>query len=248
MRARRALSLAAAVLALSAPVMAGEADALLRRGDETFAGRTVSTGAAEALALYERAAAVAPDDARPRWKASRALLWLGDHAEKKERRALYERGIAFGEEAVKLDPDSPDARFWLSAVYGTYGELRGVMKSLALLKPIRANLEAINRIDERHAGGAGHRVLGVVDYKVPAIAGGSRRRAREKLGKALEIAPDNPFNLYYMGECLVDSGRREEARAYLEKVLVSRTSADVDGPDLAMIQAKAGALLKKISR
>ena len=103
----------------------------------------------------------------------------------------------------------------------------------------------MNRVNEHYQGGAGHRVLGIVDYKVPGIAGGSRKRAIENLTKALAIGPDNPFNHYYLAECLLELGRKDEARTHLDAVARVGTSADVDAPDLASIQAKGAALRAK---
>lgn len=221
-------------------------DGLVQKADALFANRTPTSGAEDVLPFYEEAAR-GTNDATAHWKAARALHWLGEHAPRKKKREYYERGIIFGEEAVKLDPDSPEARFWLGALYGSYGESRGVMKSLAMLKPIRQQMDEINRIDEKWNGGAGQRVLGIVDYKVPAIAGGSRKRAEERLTRALEIDAGNPFNNYYMAEFLAESGKKKEALDHLRKVEEAGTSADVDAPDLQLIREKAQALEKKIA-
>ncbi len=229
------------------PVFAAPAGDLIRSGDALFAGRTVSTGAAEALTYYERAATDNPADPNAQWKTARALLWLGDHAKGSERKNFYQRGISAGERAIRLAPGSPDARFWLGALYGSYGEARGILKSIALIHPIHEQMEAINRIDARWGGGAGLRVLGIVDYKVPGFAGGSRKRALERLTRALKIDPSNPFNQYYMAEFLFEAGRKEEARAHLEEIRRAQPSLDVDAPDLGMTQERARALEKKLT-
>jgi tetratricopeptide (TPR) repeat protein len=238
---------AALCLCAGAAASTGETASLLAHADAMFAGRTVSTGAAEALDAYEKVAAADPENAAAKWKAARALHWLGDHTTGKEQRSFYESGIRLGEAAVKLDPASPDARFWLGALYGSYGEARGVLKSLSLVKPIREQMTALNAIDAEYGGGAGLRVLGIVDYKVPGFAGGSRKRAAEHLAAALKIDPSNPFNNYYMAEFLAETGKKSEASAYLAAVEHATTSPDVDTPDLQMIRAKARALEKKLA-
>jgi hypothetical protein len=245
----RILAAASIIAAASLAAPAAHAvDADIAEGDKLFAARTATAGAAEALEKYE-AAFSGPDAAEAKWKAARALHWLGDQsARKREKSAYFEKGIEYGKAAVKAASDSPDAHFWLAALYGSYGEARGVLKSLSLVGPIREELRAVNRIDERYQGGAGHRVLGIVDYKVPGFAGGSNKRARQSLTKALELEPDNPYNNFYMAEFLVETGHRNEAVAYLEKVAAADVSPDVDAPDLASIKEKAAALRKKIKK
>ena len=249
MRMRARLFFAGVLLVLAAPAArADDARSAVARGDALFAGRTVSTGAAEALALYRQAAADDPTNAAALWKASRALHWLGDHATGAAQRAYYEDGIRAGKAAVALNPDSPNARFWLGALYGSYGEARGVLKSLSLVKPVREQMMAIADIDPRYGGGAAARVLGIVDYKVPGFAGGSKKRAAELLAEALKIDPANAFNHYYMAEFLAQTGKKGGAAAELDAVRRSSTTKDVDGPDLAMIQGKARALEAKLAR
>ena len=246
MKARSIVLLAA--VGLASPGFAADSKAAIAAGDAAYASRTAASGAAQALAHYESAFGSA-DEPEALWKAGRALHWLGDHTDnRRKKHAFFEMGIDCAKRAAAALPDRPEPHFWLAALYGSYGESRGVMKSLALLGPIRRELNEINRIDERFQGGAGHRVLGIVDYKVPGIAGGSRKRALERLNKALTVDPTNAFNHYYMAEGLVEAGRREEARRYLDILENVGTNTDVDQADLSMIQAKGEALRKKIDR
>ena len=216
-------------------------------GDAAYAVRTATAGAAEALEHY-KAAFGGTDGAQARWKAARALHWMGDQGggKKSDRAKAFEQGIIYAKEAVGAAQNRPETHFWLAALYGSYGELKGVMKSLSLIAPIRAQLEEVNRIDEKYQGGAGLRVLGIVDYKVPGFAGGSNKRARERLTRALTLGPDNPYNHYYMGEFLFETGKKEDAARHLDTLAHLGVSADVDAPDLASIQAKGALLRKKI--
>lgn len=234
------------VLATASIAVAAQPD--IATGDALFAVRTATSGAADAVASYEKAFG-GPDGGEARWKAARALHWLGDQAtDKKAKLAYFEKGIDDANAAVAALPQRPEPHFWLAALQGSYGEARGVLKSLFLVKPMREQLEAINRIDERYQGGAADRVLGIIDYKVPGFAGGSKKRAIERLEKALTIDPTNAYNQYYMAEGLADVGRKDEARAHLITLAGLSTNPDVDGPDLASIQKKGIALLNKIRR
>jgi tetratricopeptide (TPR) repeat protein len=245
MSGRRVILIAAVASLMRAPTLHA-ANADIAAGDALFAARTVSTGAAEAVAGYEKAF-VGADAAEAEWKAARAYYWLGDQsAVKKDKLACFEKGIADAKTALAAAPKRPEPHFWLAALYGGYGETRGVLKSLMLVSPMREQLKAINRIDERYQGGAGDRILGIVDYKVPGFAGGSRKEAIIYLEKSLAIDPTNAYNQYYMAECLFELGRKKEARAFLYTLAALGTNADVDAQDLASMKRKGEALAQRI--
>lgn len=219
----------------------------IERGDALYSQRTESDGAKQALAEFVKAASEDPSSVTPLWKAARACYWIADHtSSKKEKLALIEKGIALAQQAIALDPKCVEAHFWLGGIYGTYGETKGIMKSLAMVKPIREEMSTIIRLNDRYQGGAGYRVSGIVDYKVPSFVGGNKKRALEQLNKALAIDPTNAFNLYYMAEFLSSNGGKQQAKEHLKTLQTLTTSEDVDGPDLKMIQEKGRKLQEKI--
>lgn len=226
-----------------------EALTLMHEGDALYAQRTSENGASEALVAYKKAIGKNAGLVEAYWKSSRACYWIADHATNtKEKIRVFEEGIDIAKKAIELDPDCVEAHFWLGGNYGSYGETRGILKSLSLVKPIRHEMEEVLRIDPNYQGGGGYRVLGIVDYKVPAFVGGNKKRALEHLEKALSIDPKNPFNNYYMAEYLEIVGERYRAFDHLKTLESAETSADVDGPDLKMIQARGAKLKKKMNR
>lgn len=242
MKARALLAFAA--LALSAH----PAFATTTLGDALYARRENPADAQAAFIEYEKALAADPSSSEAAWKAARACHWIGDHArQKREKLAWYERGIEIARAAVERHPDSAECRFWLAGLYGSYGEARGVLKSLSLLKPIRRELREVVRIDPTYQGGAGYRVLGIVDYKVPPIAGGNKKRALELLEKSLAIDPEDPFTTYYLAEYFSVVGEREAALEKLDSLRALAPGAEYDAADLKFIQAKGETLRKKLS-
>lgn len=228
------------VLTLLALPAAAHADPeLIREADELFAQRTETTGAHEALQLYEQAVST-QTQVEALWKAARACHWVADNAAtKKDKVLFFEKGIALAEKAVALEPKSVEAHFWLGGLYGSYGETKGVLKSLSLVKPIRREMESVNRLNDKFQGGAGYRVLGIVDYKVPGFAGGSKKRALEQLNKALAIDPANAFNHYYAAEFFATAGNdKKKAAEHLDALSKLAPTDDVDAADLKMIQAR----------
>ncbi len=234
------------LLALFLAASATNALAADPEADRAFAGRQDLALAARALELYEKAAAQNPSSAEAQWKAASAAHWIADRAEnRKEKLRMFQKGIDHSRAAVKLDPDSPQAHFWLGANYGSFGEAKGVLKSLALVGPIRKEMQELIRIDDKFQGGGAYRVLGIVDYKVPPFAGGSKKRALENLKKALAIDPTNAFTHFYLAEYYAVVGKKDQAREHLKILETLPAAADVDAADLAMIQEKGRAFKKE---
>lgn len=148
-------------------------------------------------------------------KAARVAWWVADHADQRAAKlATFQKGIDYAKQGVTNRSDCIECHFWLGANYGSYGEAKGVMKSLALIKPIRKEMAEVNRLNDQFMGGAGYQVLGTVDYKVPAIAGGSKKRALEELKKAYSINPYDPFTLYYLAEYYKTIGDKTHMHEY----------------------------------
>ena len=211
---------------------------LIAQADAAYAKRADLPEAKIALITYQRSIASDPVHAEPYWKASRAAWWVADHSNNREEKMnTFLLGVTLAQQGIERDPNSAEAFMWLSACNGSYGEAKGIFKSLALVKPIRQELAEVNRINDRYDGGGAYRILGVLDYKVPGIVGGNKKRALEELQKSLAIDPQNPFTHYYLAEYYQTVG--DKAKARLELETLAHLSAEPDeAPELAMMQLK----------
>lgn len=208
-----------------------------------FRNRQDLTQAQQALDQFELATKTDATCVDAFLKASHAAWWVADHATNREDKLkIFQHGMDLAKAALALDPKSIDARYWHAGNMGSYGEARGVLKSLFLVKPIRQELDEIIKLDPNYSEGAAYRVLGAVDYKVPGIAGGSKKRALERLTKALELGPNNGQNRYYMAEYYWTVGDKQKAIENLD-LLKNLTADDNDRPDLLLMQEK-GKLLE----
>jgi hypothetical protein len=106
-------------------------------------------------------------------------------------------------------------------------------------------LNEVVRLNDQYDGGGGYRVLGVVDYKVPGIAGGDKKRAGVELEKARAIDPDHASTLYYLADYWLTMGDRDKARAYLD-ALDNSSSPNVDAVDTESFRRKGAALRPKL--
>lgn len=218
--------LAVLVLAFAAP--AQETKTLVAQGDDLYAQRGDLAKAKEALAKYQEALAAGEDAYGAYWRMARAEYWIGDHTpDKTEKKRIFEQGIYHGKRAVQLNPDKADGHFWLGVCYGVYGEAKGVLKSLSLVKPIKEAMQRVLEIDPAYDKGGADRVLGRVYYELPGFAGGSKKKSLEHLLKAMEYGPRVGLNLLYLADTYIALGEVDKAREYLETILTMEPEPDL---------------------
>jgi tetratricopeptide (TPR) repeat protein len=217
-----------AVFVLAFAGAAQETKTLVAQGDELMAQRGDLAKAKEALAKYQEALAAGEDAYGVYWRMARAEYWIGDHtADKTQKKRIFEQGIYHGKRAVQLSPDKAEGHFWLGVCYGVYGEAKGVLKSLSLVKPLKAAMQRVLEIDPAYEMGGADQVLGRVYYELPGLAGGSKKKSLEHLLKAKEYGPRVGLTLLYLADTYVALDEVEKARECLETLLTMEPHPDL---------------------
>jgi len=226
---KRTVILATLLLVLAASAaLAQDPGPLIRQSDELYAERADLAKAKEALAKLEEALTAGEDAYSAYWRMARLEYWIGDHTANGEaKKKLFLQGVEHAKRAVELDPDKADGHFWLGVCYGVYGEAKGVLKSLALVKPIKAAMRRVLEIDPAYDRGGADRVLGRVFHEVPRIAGGSEKTSLEHLLKSVEYGPRVGLNLLYLADTYISLDRVEDARKTLETILTMEPYPDL---------------------
>jgi len=217
-------------LATAAPAPAGaqEAPSLTQQSDELYAQRGDLEKAKEALAKLQEALIAKEDPYGVYWRLARVQYWIGDHTpNKSEKKRIFEMGIYHGKKAVAAGPDKAEGHFWLGVCYGVYGEAKGVLKSLALVKPIKEAMRRVLEIDPAYDRGGADRVLGRVYHEVPGFAGGSEKTSLQHLLKAVEYGPRVGLNLLYLADTYISLDEVEKARQTLETILTMEPEPDL---------------------
>lgn len=202
------------------PLFSQEPEELIAQGDKLYAEMKDIATAQEALSKYREAAIKAENKFEVFWKLSRILYYIGAKTESnKEKNVIFGQGIYYAKKAVALEPEKPDGHYWLGVNYGVYGEARGVLKSLSLVKPIKNAMKKVIELDRGYEDGGPDRVLGRVYFKVPGIAGGSKNKSLEHLLKSKELGPNDALTRCYLADTLLSLKEVDKAREELEYVL-----------------------------
>jgi len=156
------------------------------------------------------------------WKLARADYWLGGHTPEAERRTFLENGIDAARKAIAAEPNRPEGHFWMAANMGALAESFGLRQGLKYRKPVKEALETTLRLDSAFQQGSADRALGRWYFKVPGLFGGSHTQAEAHLRASLRYNPNSTASHFFLAEVLIDDGRKDEARAELQRV--------IDGP------------------
>lgn len=209
-----------AFLSFSFSLFSQKAEDLIVQGDELYTHMEDMATAKEALAKYRKALPQAADKYEAYWRVARILYYIGEHTEsKKEKKTIFSQGIYYAKKAVELEPQKPDGHYWLGVDYGVYGETRGVLKSLSLVKPIKKEMNKVIELDRNYEDGGPDRVLGRVYFKLPGFAGGSKKKSLEHLLKSKELGPNDALTRIYLAETYLRLKEVDKAKEELEYVL-----------------------------
>jgi len=197
-------------------LFAQTADELITKGDELYAEMTDMATAQEALGYYRKALGIAENRYEALWKISRQLYFIGVHKEKK---TIFSQGVYHAERAMELEPEKADGYYWRGVNNGKFGEAKGILKSLALVKPIKRDMNKVIELDKNYEDGGADRVLGRVYFKLPGMAGGSKKKSLEHLEMSKQLGPEDAMTRVYLGETRLAMKEIEKSRAELEYVL-----------------------------
>jgi tetratricopeptide (TPR) repeat protein len=152
---------------------------------------------------------------------SEIYYWIGESADPEDKLFYHNEGVNYGEQGVDAEENSLEANFWLSVNWGSYGQAKGIMKSLALITPIKETAERVIGIDETYFYGGPWRVLGRLYNKAPGFpfSIGDNKKSAECLEKALEIGPDFYLNHLFLAELYISDRATSKARERLEWIL-----------------------------
>lgn len=159
--------------------------------------------------------------------------WLGEYADDADDKIFFfNEGVECGKEGIAIDENSVEANFWLAANYGSFGQEKGIMQSLALVKPIKETAEKVVCLDESYFYGGAHRVLGRLYHKAPGLISiGNIKKAIQHLEKAVEIGPKFFLNRIFLAEAYISNRDKTKAREQLNFIIENPANKNHEGED-----------------
>lgn len=112
---------------------------------------------------------------------------------------------------------------WEGIIVSSWAAEKGGLGALGLAKQAKALYEQAIEIDGRVLEGSAYNSLGVLYYKVPGwpIGFGDKPKAKALLEQALAINPQGLDSNYFYAEYLVQAHQNEQALSHLEKALLA---------------------------
>lgn len=159
------------------------------------------------------------------WRLCRAKVRLAEKREKRsDKLVLYESAKADCERSVALSSGVAEAHFWLGVTIGRWGETKGLMKALFIIKPLKKEMAEVIRLDPSHGGA--HNVLAEILWQVPGFVGGDKKRALEEFETALRLSPRYTANHQPLAEAYLYFKRKDDAVRVLKMVEATKDPAD----------------------
>jgi tetratricopeptide (TPR) repeat protein len=158
-----------------------------------------------------------PDEGSAAWQFGRACFDLAEFATNStQRSSLAEQGIAAARLAIARQSNSAPAHYYLAMNLGQLARTK-MLGALKLVGQMEREFGRARDLDEHLDCAGPDRNLGQLYRDAPVIGSvGSRTRARERLKRAVELAPEYPENRLTLIEAYLKWGERAGASCQLQ--------------------------------
>ncbi|MDN3543643.1 tetratricopeptide repeat protein [Kinneretia asaccharophila] len=140
-----------------------------------------------------------------------------------ERERRFEALAAKAHKLSETHPGRSEPLVWEGIVVSSWAGEKGGLGALGLVKQAKTLYEHAIKIDGQALDGSAYNSLGVLYYKVPGwpLGFGDKDKARELLQRALQINPKGIDANYFYGEFLLENKQTAEAVSYLERAMAA---------------------------
>ncbi len=186
------------LLICSVQLAAQDVQTLIRQGDEYYE----QLDNAKALAEYEKAHQLVPDDFDVLMRLTRSCNNVGEDIDSDDSKPYFERAVEYAETMLEKYPDNAETHYFLSVSYGNLAMFTGGKTKVKLSRNVKEHAEKAIELDPDHAEsyvvlGIYYREIANLNRVLKAFAkvffgglpGGSNEDAERSLLKALEPKP-----------------------------------------------------------
>jgi tetratricopeptide (TPR) repeat protein len=121
---------------------------------------------------------------------------------------------------VYIDKGSKDvnSNYWFALNAAKYGKLKGVLKALFLVSPMKKALNVVVSKDPGYEDGAAWTILGGIEYEVP---GGDLNKTIDYCNKTLKYSPASISANLYLGKAYNKQKNYAKAKERLEYMIAN---------------------------
>ncbi len=235
------------ILLLSTAAGAQSVDSLIQLGDKY----TEEFNNQKALAAYQKADKLSPDNWKILWRISRAYVNIavkmpstnGD--EEDAQLAVYEKALGYADRAVKLAKDKSVVYVRRAVVNGRIALFKGVFTVGGVVNQVKDDCEKAIKLNngDAYTMALANYILGRTHAKVSekwaparAVLGlgwADKDSALVHLKKAVDLYPN--FRMFYLelGKVYLEEDEYDNARIYLKKVIETPKKDQEDDQVLA---------------
>ena len=218
-----------------------EADVAWQRRDDPAEVETALQG-------YWRAVAADPREPAGYWKAARACVLLGQLQEGKEKRAeTFLRGLRTTQLLLERDDSVAEAHYYYALNLGLLAQERPTRGHEAV-KEMLPHLERTAQLDPDLDGAGAYRTMALVYLRAPGwpTSVGDEAAGLDYARRAVERFAGHPGNRLALAEALQANGKRDRARAELDKARELAAGQDWTGFEREDFGLQAAALEKQL--
>jgi tetratricopeptide (TPR) repeat protein len=181
-----------------------------------------------------------PDDVEAGWQFARACFDRADISTNNTERALIaEQGIAACELAVGRAPKSAAAHYYLGMNLAQLAQTKG-LGALKIVNRMEREFALARDLDEKFDFAGPDRNLGLLYRDAPAVVSvGNRKKARQCLQRAVDLAPQYPENRLNLIEACLNWSDRPSALSDLKALEAIWPSARTNLTGVAWVSSWA---------
>jgi len=140
-----------------------------------------------------------------------------------ERDKQFEALAAKAHRVTEIHAGRPEPLIWEGIILSSWAAERGGLAALGLVKQAKTLYEAAIAIDGSALDGSAYGSLGALYYKVPGwpIGFGDKAKAKELLQRALTLNPRGIDANFFYGEYLFEAKQKDQAIDYLTRALAA---------------------------
>lgn len=176
-----------------------------------------------AIALYEEAVAIAPENAEARWRLAEVLFKRSEETKDAgKQEEMVNRSLALAEQALELNPDSIGGMYWAGVALARLADMSGIFAAMKQIKQAKAYLHRAIDTDPVHR-------LSILSGVILAMIYSETPWPLKDVDRALELArwaaekdPDLTIASRCLGKVYLAAGRTDSAVKALEHCLATK--------------------------